>query len=120
MLLTRTSGSLGGRTVTSQEATASVLVSEMARMVAVPSATLVSVVDIWPEDGSSLDPELKATDIPGPSVEALPALAAKTANEIPALLVYTPASATLGEVLPFVRTLQKTRPNVYFFVEGAK
>ena len=84
------------------------------------TATLVSVVEIWPEDGSSLDPEIKATDIPVPSVEALPALAAKTANEIPALLVYTPASATLGEVLPFVRTLQKTRPNVYFFVEGAK
>ena len=84
------------------------------------TATLVSVVEIWPEDGSSLDPELKATDIPVPSVEALPALAAETANEIPALLIYAPASATLGEVLPFVRTLQKTRPNVYFFVEGAK
>ncbi len=84
------------------------------------AATLVSVVEIWPEDGSSLDPDIKATDIPVPSVEALPALADKTANEIPALLVYAPASATLGEVLPFVRTLQKTRPNVYFFVETAK
>ena len=81
------------------------------------AATIVSIAEIWPDDGSTLSPELKATDIPVPSAEALPALVAETGNEIPALLVYAPASMTLGEALPFVRAVQATRPNVYFFVQ---
>ena len=83
------------------------------------AATLVSIAEIWPDDGSTLTPELKATDIAVPSAEALPALVEKTANEIPALLVYAPATMTLGEALPFVRAVQATRPNVYFFVQDS-
>lgn len=84
------------------------------------SATLVSVVEVWPEDGSTLDPEIKATDMAVPSVEALSALAVETGNEIPAMLVYVPASLTLGEALPYVRILQASRPNVYFFTEAVQ
>lgn len=79
------------------------------------AATLVTIQEIWPEDGESLKPELKATETPVPSVEAFPGLAA--ANEIPALLVFAPADATLGQVMPYVRAVQATKPNVYIFVE---
>ena len=82
------------------------------------SATLVSIAEIWPEDGSSLDPELKTTDIAVPSAEALPELVAKTGNEIPALLMYVPKSLTLGEALSYVRGVQATRPLLYFFLEN--
>ena len=79
-------------------------------------ATLISITEIWPEDGTSLTPELKTKDMAVPSAKALPQLVAETGNEIAALLVFGPASLTLGEALPYVRAVQKERPNVYFFV----
>lgn len=78
-------------------------------------ATLVSIREIWPEDGTSLEPTLEPTDVPVPSPSEAAALADGTGNAIPALLVFAPDDATLGEVLPYVRALQTKRPNVYFF-----
>lgn len=81
------------------------------------AATMVSIREIWPEDGESLTPELKTTETAAATPKEFAKLSAESGNDIPALLVFAPAAATLDETMPFVRAVLDRRPNVYFFVE---
>lgn len=83
-------------------------------------ATLVAIKEIWPEDGESLVPELKPAETPAASPEEFAELVEKAKNEIAALLVFAPADATLGEVMPYVRAVQGAKPNVYVFVDAVE
>ena len=81
------------------------------------AAAMVSIREIWPEDGESLSPTLQIQETPAPSPEAFAKLSADSGNDIPALLVFAPADAPLGQTMPYLRAVLDSRPNAYFFVE---
>jgi len=81
------------------------------------STSLVRIEEIWTENPDNLRPDLKIHEQPVPSPAELPALLAATKVEMPVLLVFAPGNARLGDVMPYLRLIQETHPNIHVFVE---
>lgn len=81
------------------------------------AATLVRIEEVWSQNPDNLRPDLKVHEGPVANAAALPAALAAAKVELPVLLVFAPGDATLGEVMPYIRAVQATHPNVHVFVE---
>ena len=82
------------------------------------SAKLVFIEEDWTVEG--LDPKLTPKEYPFDKVEEFPALIEKTGgadSKVMLLFVFVPANATLGEFMPYVRSVSGRLPLVYVFGE---
>ena len=81
------------------------------------SATLVKIEEIWSDKPDELRPDLKVSETPAAAPDAFAAQLEATGVDLTVLLVFAPKDARLGEILPRVRAVVKTHPNVYIFGE---
>ena len=79
-------------------------------------ATLVRIDEKWA--GESLEPELSTEEIPLDGPAALPAaLKANSPENLRVVLVFAPASATWGEIAPWLDAARPTHPLVQIFLD---
>lgn len=84
------------------------------------AATLLRIEEIWNEKPDDWRPTLKLHETPLPGPDALPDALAATGVKLPVLLVFAPGGLKLGDVMPYLRTVEQTHPNQHVFLEPAE
>ena len=81
------------------------------------ATTLVRIEENWDNNPENLRPDLKVHETAVASLEEFPEALAAQKVEWPVLLVFAPGDLSLEAIMPYLRSVQTTHPNIYVFLE---
>lgn len=80
-------------------------------------ATLVRIEEIWNEEPDNWRPTLKTYEKILDSPRELPELLEGTGAALPVLFVFATGDTRLGHIMPYLRGVLSTHPNIHIFIE---